>query len=570
MRALLLVIVLGLLAAATAHAEPTVLAIDGKDIYIDLGAKDGVGAGSELDLLHEIVATDPRTGTVLRDHFALGKLVVARAGDRLCVAHADDELIKRVLVGDHAQLASQKRAFTDPWEERIAAAQQLAAPPAAPGAPPIDHAALARNAWRDTLGQPPEQRIARWQKLMADDPQTPYHRAIAIEIGNLRGQISLRDAALAKARSGALDDTSPRIADLVRQLGQGENLLLTAPVARSVPGRAIALAFLARTPAQVGRAWLYVRRHGEPGYRRLELVRDGDAYLRATIDPALVQEPGVEWYVETAKDGEEAHPVIGTHEMPNVIDVEQMVGDPPPQPGRSHVDLHVDYVDWQGKLNKGYDHYYQAEADFMYRFLDPVYAVRLGFGTLSGIGGPKDVIDNDPTGHCIDSAGNYRCTRVTFSYVYAEMEYRLLPNVAVMIRPQAGMLTADEMPTDSTTRCDSGDQQGCRFLTGFGARARLRLGEESGTNLVLGAGFTKGVGTLLEAAYHWLPAEVVPVQITVQVTDQPVVEDFGVRLIGDVGYRRLNWFYPSVRVSYQARDIRHTGVSGGLAMNFDW
>ena len=75
---------------------------------------------------------------------------------------------------------------------------------------------------------------------------------------------------------------------------------------------------------------------------------------------------------------------------------------------------------------------------------------------------------------------------------------------------------------------------------GIGARGRLRLGDENGTNLVLGASFTRGVGTLLEAAYHWLPAPVVPVQVTVQVTDQPVVEDFGVRLIGDVGVRGLS------------------------------
>ena len=57
-----------------AHAEPVVLAVDGKDIYVDLGAKDGVGAGSELELLHEIVAKDPRTGATLRDHFALGTI----------------------------------------------------------------------------------------------------------------------------------------------------------------------------------------------------------------------------------------------------------------------------------------------------------------------------------------------------------------------------------------------------------------------------------------------------------------------------------------------------------------
>jgi hypothetical protein len=52
----------------------------------------------------------------------------------------------------------------------------------------------------------------------------------------------------------------------------------------------------------------------------------------------------------------------------------------------------------------------------------------------------------------------------------------------------------------------------------------------------------------------------------------PVPEDFGVRLIGDIGWRSrdIAWFYPSLRLSYQARDIDHAGLSGGLAMNFDW
>ena len=47
-------------------------------------------------------------------------------------------------------------------------------------------------------------------------------------------------------------------------------------------------------------------------------------------------------------------------------------------------------------------------------------------------------------------------------------------------------------------------------------------------------------------------------------------EDFGVRLIADVGWRGTSWFYPSARLSYQARDLDHAGVSGGVAMNFDW
>ena len=207
------------------------------------------------------------------------------------------------------------------------------------------------------------------------------------------------------------------------------------------------------------------------------------------------------------------------------------------QQGRSHIDAHVDYVDFDGKLGDGYDQYYQAEIDFTYRFLEPVYAVRLGFGTLSGIGGPKDVIDADPMRHVPRrTAARTAASASTFSYVYTELEYRLRPNVALMLRPQAGLLTTDiDVQRRGRPLHGRPTSTAASSSPGFGARGRLRLGDESGTNLVLGAAFTRGVGTLLEAAYNWRPSPVVPVQLTVQVTDQPVPEDFGVRLIADVG-----------------------------------
>ena len=68
----LLVVLIVSITSPTAYAEPVVLAIEGKDIYVDLGAKDGVGSGSELELMHEVVARDPRSGSTLRDRFALG------------------------------------------------------------------------------------------------------------------------------------------------------------------------------------------------------------------------------------------------------------------------------------------------------------------------------------------------------------------------------------------------------------------------------------------------------------------------------------------------------------------
>lgn len=576
----LIAAVASLAVSAVASAEPTVLAVDGEDIYVDLGARDGVGAGTELELLHEVVAKDPRTGQTLRDRFALGTLAVVKSGERISVARGDRTLASRVLAGDRVRLRSAPRTFIDPWAAQVDASKAVASapviPPTGPGAGAVDHVALARAAWLDTLGQPPEQRIARWRALLAEDPRSPYRRVIEHEIVSLQRQAEAREVALAKARSARADDRDPRIARLAAELrdgrARGSGVLAIAPLTRAMPGQPIQLAFLIREPAAIGQAWLYVRPEGDPGFKRIELVPDGDAYLRATIDAAQVRAGTLAWYVEARGrgDGEDAAPVLGSQAAPEVIRIEAEVREAPIASGRSHVDAHVDYVDFDGKLSDGFDQYYQAELDFTYRFLEPVYAVRIGFGTLDGVGGPKDVIDEDPMGQCRDLGGAYQCRRVTFSYVYSEVELRLRPNVAVMLRPQAGLLTTDRATSMEDGRCKTDDIAECDFSTGFGGRARVRFGSETDTNLVIGAGFTEGVGTLLEASYHWLPSPLVPVQLSVQVTDMPVPEDFGVRLIGDLGLRSLSWFYPSLRLSYQARDIDHAGVSGGFAMNFDW
>lgn len=583
MRAHLTIAVL-LIAATPAAAEPVVLAVDGSDIYIDLGARDGVGAGTQLELLHEVTAKDPRTGATLKDQFALGSLEVAKSGDKVSVAHADPELAKRVLAGDHVRLVGTPRKFIDPWAaqveaSRVAVTSAIPLGPNTPGGAPItDHVDLAAKAWADTLGKPPEIRIERWIDYLAADLKSPYKKLIENEIASLRIQIQDRDDALAKAKSQSTDDRNPRIARLAEELAivagtPTRDILAVAPIARAVPGQPLQLAFLVRIPSAVGKAWLFVRSPDDPGFTRIDLVPDGDAYLRATIAAAMVRAPYLDWYVEVSARGagQAVSPVVGSSEQPMQTKIEPVVTEAPIEPNRSHIDAHVDYVDFDGKLSKGFDQYYQAEIDFMYRFLDPVYAVRLGFGTLSGTGGPKDIIDADTTGNCLDDTGSYRCRKVAFSYVYTEFEYRLQPNVAIMVRPQAGLLTTDSIPGAQTNRCaNSIDLDGCGFHTRFGGRARIRFGSESATNLVIGAGFTKGVGTLLEAAYNWLPSPKVPVQLSVQVTDMPVPENFGVRLIGDVGWRKLSWFYPSLRLSYQARDIDHAGFSGGLAMNFDW
>ncbi|HEY5923341.1 MAG TPA: hypothetical protein VIV11_16795, partial [Kofleriaceae bacterium] len=361
-----LIVLFILTIAAHAYAEPVVLAVNGKDIFVDLGAKDGVGAGSELELLHEVVAKDPRSGAQLRDRFALGTITVIKSGAAISIARADEALAKRVLIGDQVRLASAKRTFIDPWAEKVATSKgepqpaPLASAPA--GGPPLDHAGLARQAWQDTLGQPYEQRIARWTKLLELDPQSPYRKAIETEIASLKVQIKTRERALAKARSVAPSTRDPRIAELVAQLDTGmwdrNASLLVGPIERAVPGRPIELAFLARNPAGIKDAWLYVKPDGAPGFTRIELERDGDAYLRATIDGSLVRGTKVSWYVE-AKGGEDTDvgPAVGSQEDPRIIQIDAIVEEDPVQEGRTHIDGHIDYVDFDGGFNRGFDQY---------------------------------------------------------------------------------------------------------------------------------------------------------------------------------------------------------------------
>lgn len=566
-------------AATTAAAEPVVLAVDGPRVYVDVGAREGVGAGTELELVRVVVATDPVTRRTLRDAFAIGTLSVTRAGDHVCEATVEPGLRGRIAIGDKIRLADAPRSFVDPWAEQVAASKRAPGDPGdgppviAPGGDPrvaaqaaVDAATDASTQWRATLGRPPHERAAQWRAFLTEHPTTPYAAIIGAEIESLDRQAKLLDDAVAAANAPDDGSRRPALADALAELvGAPDGALYAAVPTRVSPGRPIGVAFTQVHPVE-GALWLYVRAPGTATYQRVALAADGDAYLRATIAAELVTAGALQWYVAAAD-----RPVLGAPDAPRVITVERDLSEPAPARGRTQIHTALDYVDFDGGLESGFDQYAQAELDFAYQFRAAVHTARVGFGTMSGTGGPKDIIDNDTTGRCLDGSGTFRCRAVTFSYVYTEFEFRPRPQFALMVRPQAGLLTTDRDPDGGPRRCgDATDLDGCAFDTGLGLRVRARIGDEDGTSLELGAGFTDGVGTLFEAMYRWAPTPKVPVKLAVQVTDLPVPEDFGVRLLADVGWRGVSWVYPSLRVSYQARDIDHVGVSGGLGLNFDW
>lgn len=94
--------------ARPAGAGPVVLQVDGDSVLVELGADDGVGAGSVLELLHEVTVRDPVTQETLRDVFPIGELTVVRAGDGVTEARPDATVKGRVKTGDAVRLVSKK------------------------------------------------------------------------------------------------------------------------------------------------------------------------------------------------------------------------------------------------------------------------------------------------------------------------------------------------------------------------------------------------------------------------------------------------------------------------------
>ncbi len=574
-----------LFTARAGHAQPTtkghVLQVAGDKIYVGLGAHHGVGAGSKLTLLHAIEAEDPVSKRKLRDTFPIGTLTVLRSGDTVCLASATKSLLARVRAGDEVSLRSPRRVFVDPWKEHIRRQKTRVGGPgttANPRTTPanalarINAAELVRATWQQTLNKTAAQRIAIWRGYALAHPRSPYLAYVKRELSKLRS-LARTEARLADAARDGDPKAHLRIARLAALVGRtnvSEALAIELP-SQTNADTALALAFTVLRPKSVGAAWLYYRKRGETSFRRTKLSSDGDHYLRATIAKHQVRAPGLDLFVEALPpNGGQPMAVWASQASPRSVDVSPRVDSTPPKRrNRSRVTMFTDYVDFDGGWNNGFDQYLHAEIDFMYRFYKPIYSMRVGFGTLGGVGGPKDIIDDDPDG-CMDTQGRYRCRRVSFHYAYTELEFRASNVLAFMLRPQFGHGTSDNLPGTGPGRCDGIDINGCEIFSAIGLRARVRIGDEQATNLTLGIGVTEKVGTLFEAAFTWDVMPRFPVVLSAQVTDQPVIENFGVRLIGDVGWRAVDWFYPSLRLAFQARDVDHDGFSAGLAMNFDW
>jgi hypothetical protein len=496
-------------------APPAILRIDGPDVYVDLGRSGGARPGARVRVNRVVRVLKPGASQPLVDRFLLGELELAEVGEVLSRARPDPQLARLLRLGDTVELAATPPALAAASPAgAVVASIASSCPPGDPEGPAF------REAWVTAQPLPPERRAAHWEAYLAS------HRASAVA-EPLRREIALLRSAAAPAPD-----------DRPYPLGDAE---VSAP-SRAFEGDPleVVLTFPPRGQAlQPRAAVLNWRGQGESLYRPVRMSFEGDAY-RVRVPADAVRAPGLEYWFSVVDGAGTERRLEGMGE----VRVRPLPGGPvPSRADRSEVEVRSDFVDWN-KL-KGNDYYWSFESDYLYRVRSRgLHAIRLGFGTYQGMGESlRQAIEDEAAGR------PYRTRTVGYDYVFTDLDLHAGELVGLVGRALAGV-----------------------NRNGFGAgiEGRLRIGRDPGTHLVVSTGFTAGIGNRNEITLAWDQVEGWPMAASVVVTNEPVLEDYGVRFAYQVGRSLWRWVDLSMRLGYELRDIRHAGVGLGLAANFHW
>jgi hypothetical protein len=550
------------------HARPscielgamgTVFERRGDVIFIDLGSDHGVTTGATLEVL-DVVGDNA---------FRIGNVTAVQLGAQLSaltLGSLSPDAQAKVSVGDCVNASSRQPSMVDPWK---AYRYPMMSKPVT-----AQEADALIEGFSRAAGKSLQDQIELWGELQQQLGNDRLTEAVGRYLDWLRASRDRVDREIARTvteraerQREALTALEPDVTD--------QPLALRA-AAFAYEGQELPIAVVVLEPRVVAwvtskpgvQAWLYVRDRAGAGFQRTPLARDGDSYLRGVIPSQAVQAPRVEYFIEVlGPAGTGARVSLGDeqHPLSTKVAVDPARPQAPARAGRTLVRLRADYVDFDGGLAGGFDQYAQTDADFCYEFGAAIHRFCVGFGSMSGRGGPKDVIDK---GDCANDSSE-ACREVSFSYFYTELALALSEQFALSVRPVLGVRSIQMLGAPETLECVQEGVLGdvCRTL---GLRAHLRVGYADQTNLRLGVELTSNLGTQFEAAFDWNVIDKVPITLSTQVTDQPVPGDFGIRILADVGLRATPWFIPSARLSVQARDADHAGISGGLGTTFRW
>jgi hypothetical protein len=540
-------------ADASEVTRATIVSIDGQDVFIDLGAAD-LRAEQTLTVYRSIVVRHPLTRAALRDRFAIGRLVVRQAGERLSLAQASGAPARPFAVGDIAEGPRAPRPVVAVAPAAPAAAKAGAPAPqpardvadagtaaaattaAAPAVPTVDAETeeLVRY-WRATLGRSPEDRAGLYRAFLLRWPSTRHAAAVREEI-----------AFLTRPRARPTEPAIPGAPDASGASKDEATVAWVSPLRHARAGEAVALAGVYDVRQPPHRVVVFVRQRGEPDYRAFAMRMDGRGHARVRIPAKYARTRGFDYFVEAVRLDGTPVPIAGTAKEPLQVEVFTRGDLPEPREPGTRVRFSTEFVSFDGSSDD--DYFLINEGDFFHRLdLGILHGFRMGYGHFLGKGGKLDEEGRripDP-----DSAG--------FSYGFFEGEFSLARLFGLAGRITVGLGRPE----------DIAEREG---LAG-GFQLRARIGTATGTRLVLAGEVVPEIGQRAFLGLQWSLGERVPMSTEVHVTDQPVNSDeLAVRLVHEIGYRFGDRFTLALRPSYQLRTIRHAGPGIGLAATFDW
>lgn len=558
-------------------ARGWIVRIVASEVVVDLGAADGLRVGQELAMYRTVKARHPRTGKEVADRFNAGLTTVQELATHLAILRPDKDLLTLLAEGDLvecqvpapqaaatvAKADAKKPAKSDSIPTKTTGEQADCPPsrqcPACPpsgsaGAPSValsaDEAALDES-FRNSLGRTPHERITLWQDWLRRFPASAHRASVQLEIDALQEQVN-------NARTARAD--GDRITKL-RAFSQ--RIHHDRPHLQRV-GEAVWLAFAAADWSDVADLRVHVRPLGKTTYTMVRPEPSGRLHRRLRIGTELVAEKGFQYFVEMSQisDGK-SFDIVGNPREPVVV----VVNDPFAEVGRRPVDSSTfrivgEFVDFN--RGRGDDQFLFSEISIAYRLQNPqmLYGFEMGYGLLTGVGGlvaagPSLDIDGKPhfhqngpkLGQPIAKDDTVAPRGAAFKYGYMQTEWALAAQFHAITRLVVGL---------GKDGIDNGIE-----LMG-------RIGPERGTNLRLGVATMADTGRAASIALTTHAIETVPITGLFEVTNRPVGEDIGVRLVAQADYKINKHFGLTGRIGYNLRTIVHAGASAGAGMVMSW
>ena len=544
--ALLLSAALGVVSARSGAQEVSgvVLALDGSEVIVDLGKKQGVSDNDVLELWRPIKLKHPVTGKLVSDRFRIGALKITQVRDVMSLAKPTAPLARPVEAGDVVILVGVAKPplVTPPPTKPTGSGAPVPAPTAPPVVVDADPEVRALGTLFESLhGTSPEVRAKAYDDFIKANPKSRFAGVLQEEILALR-----KAGAAAPGSAPAPGPAEPPPGPRVRSWRKVDEAIADTPLAIAI-----------ELEGPVAGAVLHVRTVDDLAFTSIPFVARGDGYYAVTIPRDRLRPPTMTWFVEAVGTDGKATAVIGSASEPIPTKVSTKALALTPLKHTNSAVIWTDYADYNRW--RGNDWAFQTEGYFGMRFGDAgVRAVRSGFGVYRGKGGSIQELDRDVPPKEPRSVG--------LSYGYLEGEFGIDSFWSMIARAIVGL-------------GDSG--------VNGGAQGFLRIGNDQKTNLMIGGEVLGGIGlrgiTQLQLAIF--PR--IPILVRSEVTNQPAGEskrtdpldptprasevgDIGVRAIVQLGYQITPGFTLFVRGSYQGRTIVHAGPGFGAGASVAW